>query len=46
VRITVLKETSLTQTNYSVETDDDFTLFDLKAELSNFMDELVKDDME
>lgn len=46
VRITVLKGTSLTQTNYSVETDDDFTLFDLKAELSNFMDELVKDDME
>ncbi|WP_313628672.1 FliH/SctL family protein [Enterococcus italicus] len=45
-RITVLKEIGLASTNYSIDTDKDFTLFDLKKELNTFMAELLKEDMD
>lgn len=43
-KISVLKEVNLTEYDYSIETDDDFTLFDLKTELTKFLDLLIKDD--
>lgn len=43
-KISVLKEVNLTEYDYSIETDDDFTLFDLKQELTQFLDLLTKDD--